>query len=633
MRIHTSTEVTPQAGFAVKFALTTSAMNDGKNTAFKGSYLIKTIAKMTLLSTFFAVASCQSVPETDKIASQLTEVSATALLTEIADDYLHYSVQRDPLKAYFSDVPQERHDYLPLNDLKTLASDAAYVDALYQKLSTIPYESLTPGPDRTTWAIVNELMEISRARRVCRPELWQTVSSDSEGGWQTFRWLGGVQPLDNEALEVQALSRWGKIPHQIDVEISNLKVGLSQGYSMPKEIVRQTIQEVKSIVSGSIDGSPFMSLAGRSKNEAFKEQLRKVVQDEIHPAIRRYVEFLEGTYLDAAREEMSVLALPRGEECYAAFIRVNANRDISSAQVQTLGRKLVAENMKSVSALGSELYGTKEFSAIIENIIEDPSNKFSSKDELQDFLTQSVERSRRLSADWFVQIPDQELVITPLPEGAPAGAAFYRPGKPAQLFISLTDATKQRRGRIEVAAFHEGFPGHHLQMGLSKTSSLTEKHPVAKLGFFSSYLEGWGRYSEVLAEEMELYQTQQALISRRTWPARGMVLDTGVHLDGWSKEKTIAYIVASGAFDAGYAEKIYYRSAIVPGQLTAYDLGGQEILSLRRLAEDRLGENFDIVEFHQELLKNGPLPWKYLRINIEAWLESTPAFNTKQKNE
>ena len=169
-----------------------------------------------------------------------------------------------------------------------------------------------------------------------------------------------------------------------------------------------------------------------------------------------------------------------------------------------------------------------------------------------------------------------------------------------------------------VNAFHETWPGHHLQVAIAQ--SVDGLHPVTNIIWFSGPGEGWARYSEALAEEMGLYATTTGPILRRAWPARGMVVDPGLHLFGWTREQAVSFMAEAGRFSERRADEIVDRIAILPGQLTAYDSGGLEVLALRRQAETRLGDDFDIRAFHDALLGGGALPLDILEQRMDAWL-------------
>ena len=222
-------------------------------------------------------------------------------------------------------------------------------------------------------------------------------------------------------------------------------------------------------------------------------------------------------------------------------------------------------------------------------------------------------------------MPDVPVEVVPFEkhEEGKGMSAHYRPGndeRPGEYRIPLHEPQEQSRGNAESVAFHEAWPGHHLQVAVAQ--SVEGLHPVTQIIWFSGPGEGWARYSEGLAEEMGLYETVTGPIKRRAWPARGMVVDPGIHLFGWSREEAIEFMLESGRFPASKADEMVDRIAILPGQLTAYDSGGLEILALRKAAEDALGEDFDIREFHDRVLENGTIPLLQLRAHIEAWIEN-----------
>ncbi len=157
-------------------------------------------------------------------------------------------------------------------------------------------------------------------------------------------------------------------------------------------------------------------------------------------------------------------------------------------------------------------------------------------------------------------------------------------------------------------------------MQVAVAQSVAGLHDVTQIIWFSGPGEGWARYSEALAEEMGLYETTTGPIKRRAWPARGMVVDPGIHLFGWTREEAIEFMSESGRFADSLGDQMVDRIAILPGQLTAYDSGGLEILALRRQTEEALGERFDIRQFHERVLENGTIPLQQLRIHVEAWV-------------
>jgi uncharacterized protein (DUF885 family) len=234
-----------------------------------------------------------------------------------------------------------------------------------------------------------------------------------------------------------------------------------------------------------------------------------------------------------------------------------------------------------------------------------------------------VERAAIEMPKWVGTMPGQAVEVVPFEkhEEGTGRSAHYNPGnaeRPAEYRIPLAKPEEEGRGNAEATAFHEAWPGHHLQVATFQ--AVEGVHPVTSLIWFSGPGEGWARYSEALSEEMGLYQSTSGPILRRAWPARGMVVDPGIHLFGWTREQASEYMLEAGRFPN--ADEMVDRIAIMPGQLTAYDSGGLEILALRRQAEEALGDDFDIREFHDRVLENGTIPLGSLREHIEAWIES-----------
>ncbi len=166
---------------------------------------------------------------------------------------------------------------------------------------------------------------------------------------------------------------------------------------------------------------------------------------------------------------------------------------------------------------------------------------------------------------------------------------------------------------------HETLPGHHLQIALAHELSPPQR--LTKLLFIPAYQEGWARYAEGLAEEANIYDTPDAVIFARIWPARGMVVDPGLHLLHWTREKAVQYLVSTGRFTPKSADDEVDRIAVMPGQLTAYDSGALEIRALRTEAQHRLGDHFDLKEFNTAVLEEGVVPLHELRRHIRSWLD------------
>jgi uncharacterized protein (DUF885 family) len=457
--------------------------------------------------------------------------------------------------------------------------------------------------------------------RVCRQESWNVSQM---GGWHlNYTQVAQLQPVETETQRAEALTRWGNFPAFADQELENLKAGLKDGYSSPKTIVNRVIDQIDGLLNLPVADSPYNSPGARSDDEAFAIAMQSLVEESINPALRRYRDYLADEYLSAAREELSITANPNGLECYEASLRSYTTLDRPAKAVYELGQQTVAQNRATVVALGQAEYGISDFVEIIKAAKADPADGFASKEELLEFSRQMVAKAEVEMPKWVSTMPEQAVEVVPFPEHeeGTGRSAHYRRGndeRPGEYRIPLHKPEGQSRGNAEATAFHEAWPGHHLQTATAQ--AVDGMHPVTGIIWFSGPGEGWARYSEALAEEMGLYQSATGPILRRAWPARGMVVDPGIHLYGWTREQAIDFMIESGRFPLSSGDSMVDRIAMLPGQLTAYDSGGLEILALRRQAEEAFGDDFDIREFHDRVLENGTIPLEYLRAHVEAWI-------------
>jgi len=559
---------------------------------------------------------------TPAAAKKPTAADAANYLNALADHYYAVHLDRLPELAYFYGVEIERHDGITDNSPAGIAAIEGFDDEIFAEVTRIDPALLKGMPEWITYGFLHQALTSSRALRVCRSELWAVSQME---GWQlNYPQLAELQPVGTPELRDQALARWKKLPGYIDQEILNLKAGLEAGYSSPKAAVERVIGQVEGLLAIAPEESPFASPALRDEDAAFKAAFIAVVADEILPAVARYRDFLKDTYLGQAREALSVTANPNGRACYEASLRMYTTVGRSGEEVFALGQQTVAANRERVIELGKAAYGLDDFSAIISRIKRVPEDKFTTRDELLSFSQERVAAAELACKDWFGYVPTRKAEVVPFPdyqEGTGVSAR-YEPGtatRPGVYRIPLFEPEKMSRGAMESTAFHEVWPGHHLQISIAQ--EIEGLHPITRIIMYSGMAEGWARYAEGLADEMGLYTTVTGPISRLAWPARGMVVDPGIHLFGWTREEAIAFMAEAGRMSNRELDDTVDRIAVLPGQLTSYDSGGLEILALRRLAEERLGENFDIKEFHDQLLKNGTAPLTLLRAHIEAWLE------------
>ncbi|KAB8198133.1 DUF885 family protein [Lysobacter maris] len=547
-----------------------------------------------------------------------------ARMSELAARAVALGLEEQPLAGYVLGLPLPDHAHWSPRAPQDIARIDAAEDALQAGLDAIDPDALGSAALKLDHALLSERLQSQKALRVCRFELWDV---NHMSGWPVMlARYARFQPVSTAAEREQALQRWSALPAFVDQEIANLREGLKQGYSAPRSVVDRVIGQVDGLASARVADSPLAGPATRSEDAAFKSAFEEVIGDKVNPALARYRDFLREEYRAQARTALGVSANPQGEACYDASLRSYTTLERSAREVHDLGAKAVAANVAEISAMGEKLYGNGDFSEILTRIREAPDNQFASEAELIDYSRAVVGQSRKASEKLFLALPEQEMKVEPFPDfmRGSGASAHYEPAadptRPAYYRIDSEGWANETRGGAEITAVHEGFPGHHMQLAFAFTQ---DKTPLAQLSFNSAYAEGWGRYAERLAEEAGIYSNDYAKVQRRAWPARGMVADTGLHVLGWSREKTVEYLKETGRFGPAETEALADRMAMLPGQLTAYDSGALEIVALREEAEAALGERFELRRFHDEVLRHGNVPMSVLRANIEGWIAET----------
>lgn len=572
--------------------------------------------KAVLTASALLLATCCSAPA-------WAQDGADAALDALAVRRVALQLSHDPTSAYFLGVPAPDHRRWADRSEAGIAAFREQSDRILADLRRVDPARLTTPQRRSTHAAMLEWLEAERQARICRYELWAV--SHMGGGWH-LNPLAGVarsQPVGTAGERADALLRWSALPAFIDQEIANARRGLSQGYSSPRSVVRRVIRQVDGIVSAQPEALPFFAPASRAEDPAFRERFRSILAGPVSIAFRRYRDFLRDEYLPRAREALGVSANPNGEACYRAALRSYTTLQRTPAETFRLGQETVFANAARVRELGRAHLGTDDLAAIVSRITQARDNRFTSERELVDFSRDVVGRALSLSRPLFLSMPRQQLLVEPFDvfRRGSGGNSYYQgqvdPALPAYYRINSEIWQAETRGGAEITAVHEGYPGHHMQIGFENALG---HGPITNLTGNSAYSEGWARYSEALAEEAGVYRTPYALMTRRLWPARGMVIDPGLHVMGWTRRQVIDFMVESGRFSEAEADDAVDRFAIMPGQVTAYDSGGLEIMALRREAEAALGARFDLRQFHQRILENGPVPLTALRADITAWI-------------
>jgi uncharacterized protein (DUF885 family) len=550
-----------------------------------------------------------------------------ARVKTLADTYLAAYFDRYPEIATLYGVPGRRHDRLTDNSLGAVSSWAAREDALLGELKQIDPARISSGTLRATYAIARQSLEGSAAKRICHDELWPVSQMT---GWQVgYGYLVTIQPVGDDDARRDALARWSTLPRYIDTEIANLREGITRGYTSPKLNVQIVIDQIRTLVASSLKDSPFGSPIARDKTPEFEKALTELVASQINPAMKRYADFLEREYLPAAREAIAVSAIPDGAKCYDASVLYFSSIGKTAREVHELG---VAQNdqlMAEMKAIDDRSFHAGDVPKLLQVARTNPKYKFKSREEKIAYSQAALARAKAAVPSWFGLVPKADVVIQPYPKFREKNAPNeYNPpaedgSRPAVFFISAYQAEKQSRVEDESTAFHETIPGHHLQGAVALERK--EIHPIGRYLSNSGYAEGWALYAERLADEMKLFSSdldRLGMLSSQALRASRLVVDSGLHTLGWTRQQAIEYMLAHTAEGQHDVESEVDRYIIYPGQATSYMIGRLEIGAARDEAQKAMGARFDIKAFHDRVLEDGGVPIIYLREKIRRWSES-----------
>jgi len=423
------------------------------------------------------------------------------------------------------------------------------------------------------------------------------------------------------------LDRLSNLAVYVATEIDNLREGLAEGYSAPRLNVPTVIEESRALLT---DGSPLLDPGRRADDPAFAARLREVFDREVVPVVRRYAAFLEDSYLERARESIAISANPNGEQCYPASVRYFATIAPSASEIHALGLEQMAGIRAEMKQLIEAHFPGETIESLMARLNTDPQFTFRTRQDVLDYSLAALGAARERMSDAFGRLPIADVEIKPYPkyrEGSGTGeylSSSEDGSRPGIYYIAVVNpAERSVAGQLSVL-YHETYPGHHLQGAIALELG-DRVHPLVRYIFNSGYGEGWALYSERLADELGLYPgplDRIGMLSDQAARAARLVVDSGIHAMGWTRERAIDYMRANTAWPPGDIEAEIDRYIAWPGQANAYMLGMLEIRRLRNLAESRLGERFDLRAFHDRVLGNGSLTLPMLADSIEIWIDS-----------
>ncbi len=558
----------------------------------------------------------------------------SARLTELADAYWDFELREDPINATW--LGDRRHDAL-LPD----ASEAAHSRRL-ETVRTLAQqvEAVDPAPlseeERVTRSVLLTHLHRTLSTELCRSELWDINPLD---GVQTV--LGELPSLHSIATEEQARTLAERYRHAgtwLQQHMDNLRRGLQRGYRAPRVGVERVIAQLDRMLEQRERpaDSSFVALAqlpsgwSEPQRTAARTALATAATEGLFPALGRYRDFLRDEYLAHARPEAGVSANPDGPACYAARIQATIGRPLTPEEIHRTGLAEVEKIEAGMKAIAVRRVGREDIAALEASLLEDPAQHPATREAVLAFNRALLEKAQARLPEVFGRLPKRRLEVKPIEEfrekDAPAG--YYYQGdeqgtRPGYYYVNTYNPSERTFFGMEPLAFHEGIPGHHLQIALAQ--ELEGLPAFRRYMGDGAFTEGWAHYAERLADELGLYSGdagRYGMYSDQSLRAVRLVVDTGLHALGWSREQAIQYMVDHTAEPRGEAEREIDRYIVWPGQALAYKLGQLEILSLREEARRRLGDRFELKAFHDAVLGHGALPLPVLREVMMRWMEA-----------
>ncbi|WP_447009627.1 DUF885 domain-containing protein [Saccharothrix hoggarensis] len=400
--------------------------------------------------------------------------------------------------------------------------------------------------------------------------------------------------------------------------------GAAAGRTPVRHLVDAAVAHVDRYLAADED-----PLARPTGGEAFTAERDRLLADVVRPAFAAYRDVVAG--IEGRPEDRAGLRwLPDGEALYAALVRVNTTTDRTPAELHQTGLDVMESLARKYAELGERVFGTSDVAEVFERMRTDESLRWRTEDELITAARDAVTRAEEAAPRWFGRLPEQRCRVEPVPAADAPGApiAYYAPPsldglRPGTYYANTHRVEERFRYQAEAIAFHEAVPGHHFQITLAQQA--TGLPVLRRVAQVTAYLEGWGLYTERLADEMGLYSDDVArlgMLVLDSLRAGRLVVDTGLHAHGWSRQQAVDYLSANTPLALVEIENEVDRYIAAPGQALAYMVGRLEILRVRAAAREALGDRFDIRAFHDLVLAGGPLPLAVLDEVVTDWVRS-----------
>ena len=430
------------------------------------------------------------------------------------------------------------------------------------------------------------------------------------------------------------IARLHAIPKAFDQVTANMELGVEDRRVPPKMLLTQALEQVKELAGQKAEDSPlalplksFPAGIGAEEQARIREEMLGAIGKEVLPAYLRFQRFLEATYVPAGREEPGIGALADGAKYYEFLIRRSTTTNLTAAAIHQIGLDEVKRDEAEMLVIAKQL-GFQDLKSFQASLKTYPKLHPKSADALLDVYRGYIGAMQGKLPTLFGRLPKAKLEVTTIPEyrAKSSAQAYYEEGnadgsRPGRITVNLYNATERSLIDVEAIAYHEGIPGHHLQISIGK--ELEGIPEFRKEAGYTAFVEGWALYSERLGKDAGFYQdpySDYGRLEADMWRAIRLVVDTGVHAQHWTREQMIQYFHDHSSMDELNIQSETDRYIGWPGQALAYKIGQLKILELRERAKKALGAKFDLRAFHDEVLDAGALPLDVLEKRVDGWI-------------
>jgi len=570
-------------------------------------------------------ASAQMAPVADRVAKQ----------NALFEEYYQAGLKNFPERATaYGDY--RYNSQLAQVSLEEIARQHAEADDFLARLKAIPIDGMS-DKDLLSHRILEKQLERADVNYALKN--YEMPVNQQNGVHTQLADLPNAMPFDSVPHYQDYISRLHQIPRVLEQTSEVMRQG-EKDRLMPPKIV---LDKLPGQCDGIIVANPFLEPTKKfpaefsdANKKRLTDEITKAINEDVFPAYKKFADFLRTDYDPKGRTELAIESLADGKRRYAEAVKTMTTINVPPAEVHEIGLKEVARVTAEMTRL-AQSQGYKDLASFREAINNDPKWKPTSEQQILDDYKKYLQQMEPKLPELFGLLPKSPVTVEPIPDFAKAAATHYVQGtpdgkRPGRVVVAVSNPTKRTMIDDEAVAYHEGVPGHHLQISIAQT---LEGLPKFRLhGFFTAYAEGWALYSEQLGKEIGFYKdpvSDYGRLNSEMLRAVRLVVDTGIHDKNWSREKVIDYMHANDINDA-VAQPEADRYIAWPGQALAYKMGQLAILKLRDEAKTQLGEKFNMKAFHDEVLNGGSMPLDLLQERVEAWIKSQAVQNRQAKN-